>query len=551
MNACPDLLACPRSAALVLILLGLTAPMAAEAQETAAPWAVESPGAAGARFGLGLDAFFERQESLRATGAELTFRSETQEIAPDPLNRDFDFRVDLRAAGLQLPVALPRLGVIHPTLVLQAAMADVTFDFLDQTQEQGQESRGGFSYEGRGPLFGGGLELTSALCRRCPWFAGAGYRFQRLHDLEVDVEGGGVVDDEARLSRDVHEVSARVGYGSPGGRIVSYLGVRHRSTGLEIEEELDTRAFRAELESDATLALAGVEAHLGGSFYGRAEATYGDEDYSALLKVVYLGPGKGPAISWPGRGGETGQVRETEEERRRREQRIEEIGGTLALRLAAIEAAFLAGWRSLEVIQGPDGQPAYIARDVEELLARTEREILSVLGELPELEALRDWVRDEFRAVGTDLGLETPNVAARVASVTFTNEFRRTQARETINKSRADAGLQRAATGPVGTPPRLARDRRLMVPLTFQTTLGKGTQLRIHPRFSSSRAQILERGGLQWVWVGSYSYKVQRGNEDRLYCEARTPEGTAPCPLNLLLNPCRTFACDEEECTCR
>jgi hypothetical protein len=202
------------------------------------PWAVEAPGAAGARYGLGLDLFFERQESLRITFMEQTIRArdlirgteESGVVRTDPglLNRKFDLRLDLTGAGIQPAIALrlPRALGLYPTLIFQAAAADVSLDFLDRNRP-GDSS----SLSGRGALFGAGLDLTRALCGSCPWFAGASYFSQRLPSLTVDRSPGfgppgfEVLEDEVRLSRDVQEASTRVGYGFSGNQVVSYLGV--------------------------------------------------------------------------------------------------------------------------------------------------------------------------------------------------------------------------------------------------------------------------------------------------------------------------------------
>lgn len=549
------------------------------------PWAVEAPGAAGSRFGLGLDVFFERQESLRITSLEETIR--TRDLSsglvvegprqgdPSLLNRKFDYLFEMEGVGFELPIALPELSLpgalrLYPTLFIQAATADVTFDFLDRTRSQDSTT-----FEGRGPLFGAGFDLTTALCRRCPWFTGTSYRFQRLPSLDVErippfaPQGFEVLHDESRLSRDVHEASARVGYGFSGNRVVSYLGVRYRSTDLEIEDDLryldpfreveTTLNSRVQLESETTLALAGVEAYLGGSFYGRIETAASDEDFMALFSVVYLGPGKG--VPWPGPGGEPQAEREeTREEREREEQRARDIASRIAPRLTAIEAAFLAGWKGLEVVKDPDGQPAYYTQDVDDLLETTEQKIRAVLDRFPELEALKDWVSDEFRDVRAELGLGRSNAAAQVAFAAFSTNVVRLQPRGGTNeKRREDPPLQDAANGPVGTTARLARERRLMVQLNFRKELPPGQELPpeqklfIYPRYSNKEnspcAQVLQPGSNP-VWIGSYSHEIQLEDGKRLPlrpCDAKIPRGASPCPL-ILLCARPTIACNEKEC---
>ena len=188
--------------------------------------------------------------------------------------------------GPAVTLRLPSTLGLYPTLVLQAAAADASLDFLDRNRPQDSSSLGG-----RGPLFGAGLDLTRSLCRNCPWFAGASYFFQRLPSLTVDrsphfaLPGFDVLDDEVRLGRDAQEASTRVGYGFPGSRVVSYLGVRHRWNDVKIDDHLQYRdpfqqvettlACRTQLKSQVTLALAGIEARLGPRLFGRLETSVG------------------------------------------------------------------------------------------------------------------------------------------------------------------------------------------------------------------------------------------------------------------------------------
>ncbi|HEY0512570.1 MAG TPA: hypothetical protein VGH73_11735 [Thermoanaerobaculia bacterium] len=393
-------------AALGLLVVGLASPaLAAGAgggawsrlfgwvSDSKPPWAVEAPGGAGERYGLGLDLFFEHQESLRITFMEQrlqtldlqTGRDVGEIIRTDPglLNRKFDLRWDLKGVGAQPAVALPlpRTLGIYPTLVLQAAGADVSLDFHDRNRP-GDSS----SLSGRGPLFGAGLDLTTSLCRSCPWFAGASYFFQKLPSLTVDrspafgPQGFAVLEDKVRLGRDVHEVSTRAGYGFPGNRALSYLGVRHRWTDLDINDHLRTRDpfgvfemsldSRTRLKSEVTLALAGVEARLGPGLFGRLETSVGGGDRGALLRVVYL-------PSHPGSPSGNPPERPTPAETAR-----------IAARIREIRTEFAAVEESL-----PE---AVALTTLLALLDRLEREVLAALP-YPEYAALRDLVTYRFQ----------------------------------------------------------------------------------------------------------------------------------------------------------
>ena len=395
-----------RSALLFAVSLASPALAAAQAEETPAPWAVEAPGAAKARFSLGLDLFFERQESLRIVRLERTIRTrdvpsgneETDIFREDPalLNRKFDVLLELEGVGSELAVALPSVGApgafqLFPTLIVQAAWADVQLDFHDRTRAEDSTS-----YQGQGPLFTTGLDLTSTLCRSCPWFAGASYRFQTLPSLSVDRSpafappGFAVLDDDVRLAREVQEISTRVGYSFPGNRIASYLGVRYRWTDLEVEDDLRYRdplgrtetslSSQTDLESEVTQALAGVEAHLGGSFYGRIETGISDEDHGAWMQVVYLPRGRDD------------------------ESKIDE--DAIADQIRQLRDEFVQAFDALP-------EPVEIMA-VEALLRRFEERLLALLP-FPKLAAMQDWVRHRFRQARDLLVTRTATPSFEVA----------------------------------------------------------------------------------------------------------------------------------------
>lgn len=359
--------------------------------DTKPSWAVEAPGAAGARFGLGLDVFFEHQESLKISFLEQTVRTrdlltggeETGVMRTDPglLNRKFDLQLDLAGVGIQSAIALPSVGLprdlrLYPTLVFQAASADVSLDFHDGTRAEDSSS-----LDGQGPLFGTGLDLATSLCRNCPWFTGASYRFQRLPSLTVDRSppfgpaGFNVLEDEVRLGREVQEASARAGYSFSGNQVVSYLGVSHRWTDVEIEDHLRYRDPFGEVEttldsltrldSETTLALAGVEARLGPRLFSRMETSVGDGDWGVLFRVSYL---------------------LTKEPERLTENQSTEIAAQI-------------GKIRTEYVQALNALPETVELAVVyTLLDRIEKKLLAILP-FPEFAAMHDSVRYEFRKI--------------------------------------------------------------------------------------------------------------------------------------------------------
>ncbi len=366
----------------------LAAPAAAQPVEPPR-WLAESPGASGAGFSLGLDFHFDDLDSLLNTSAFTAVTlfdgaggRFTQVIPGDPglNNRKFDYRFERRSWGAQGPIAFPRVTLgggmtLLPSLVVEAAMTEVTFDFRDRT-----EPALSTSITGRGVSYGVGLEAV-ALGREGQWFFGAGYRFRTLPDLDLERSPPfdptlDVVHDEIRLDQDTHLATLRVGRVFADGRFTPWAGARGRWTELEIDDQLvfvspngietDLRT-RSRFESDSALAVAGVDAWLGGPLVGRAEVAFGDGDVAALLKVVYL------------LGGETGTPKRIASDIAREFRRLEQEFGRAAEEMAPLRAV---------------NPTAYLAAALA-LLDRTEKEAVAILERFDFI-ALADWLRSRF-----------------------------------------------------------------------------------------------------------------------------------------------------------
>jgi hypothetical protein len=532
-------------------------------------------GAAGARFGLGLDFFFERQESLRIASMEsaITVRDlarggeESGVLHGDPglLNRKFDIVWEMEGAGVEFPIALPRLGgFAYSTLVLQAATADVSLDFLDRTRAQDSSSLGG-----RGALLGAEVNVGTAPSPSRPWFTEASYGFQKLPNFTVDrslrfgPEGFEVLEDEVRLGREAQEIATRIGYSFSGNRVTAYTGVLHRWTDLEIEDELRYRdplratethlSSRTELEREATLGLAGVNYRLGPRLHSRLETSVGEGDWGVVFKVVHLGPESEPE---DGTKEDPGNAEI--------ERRLSGIADAIAPQLAIIEARFLADWESLAIVEGPDGQPAYLVREVRLLLDQTERALVDVLKDYSELEALTDWVNDEFRRVRVDLQIETetelptrlpakaPAVLVTVAELEplqhlslSTRGLQHAQARErTREKRKADPIRDRIRDD-------VRKLGKLQARLVFKSYLGKGGQLRLFPRRKRREEGKLYAPNTEFVIsAGSYSWEITQYGKKKaeLNCDGNSKGPAAECPLDIISRFCVVLSCNRVSC---
>lgn len=515
---------------------------------TSPPWAVDSPAAigGGARFGIGLGYLVESQESLRI---------ESQQVAgiegdPDLLNRKFDLEWEMNGPIAQVSVALSSFrltdhGQVFPTLTLEAGSMDVTLDSIGKT-EQGSDA----SIRGRSALFGANLGATASLCESCPWFSGLSYRYRRLPRFDVDRSpvfaepGFEVLHQDTSLSQEVHEISTRVGYIAPNNRIAYYTGIRTRWTDVEIEDELRVvTSQRQEMDlsthttlgSETVQAVAGMDARLVGSLFGNLEIAAGDGDEQVLLKMVFV-PLRHSAHA-------------TEEHRHEKIERFTTVAASLIPQLARILDQFRAEWKALAAIEGPDGQPAYLAAEVDVLLLRNEMALLSLFGQYRELEPLADWTRDRFRETRVDLDLEPEKVASL--------SFQIARGRRALSKVRAD----QAISGVIKPFQNIVRHGKFWTRFIFRASLGPGYQISVYPKYKRGQPEFMTTLGPdedeEFVY-GDYSFEIYHleGQDSTTFrlCNALSglrEERGSPCPLEFMNRPRFTLRCIPTGCTSR
>jgi hypothetical protein len=533
------------------------------------------PAAAESRFGLGLDLLFEHQESLEVSAFRGTIltrdllnggeQSAEQPSDPALLNRKFDFVWELEGTGVELPINLPGRWGLDSKVVLQAGVADVSLDFIGL-----RDSRDNAALSGRGPLFGAELEVEGSPWGSSPWSLGGSVRWQKVPSLTMDRspafqlegfealgdgvqmsrQGFEVIGDDVSLSQEVEEITLRTGY-RVSGNTESDLGVRHRRTEVEIEDALgyldplgesETRlSSHTDFASNATYVVAGIETWLSDRFHGRAETAVGEEDWMVRASIRYF---------WP-----RPTVRDGDEDSPEAQQRAIGIAKALAPGLAALEAAFLAGWRALTVVIGPDGEPAYVARELESLLARTERALVTALARYDELEALRDWVQDEFQELETELDLKRPGSVSRQVRIdsaglpmfALSRSSLAMSVEPTVNRASADsaiAGSYQKGKGVAQGPLRMR--------LVFDTPLRGAVSLVIHPRYNASLTsplrKRLEPGADLPIWIGSYSWRLERRGVAIRHCDGRIAAPTPRCPLSVTEYACMKLDCNDTRC---
>jgi hypothetical protein len=356
--------------------------------------------------------------------------------------------------------------------------------------------------------------LIATLCQRCPWFTSTGYRFEKLPSLAVDrsppfaVPASTVQRDEVRLGREVQEISSRVGYSVSGSRTASFVGVQHRWSDLNIDDRVAFRhAFaqtrlssRTRLESQTTMAVAGIDIALGRGFFSRLETAIGDGDSLVRLNVAFLPSSDEPA-------GDPGLEREAE------------IAAAIVGPLRRLEAS-LDTWETCLDVG---------TCSASEFLTSIETELLRIL-DARELAALRDWVRERFRAARAEAQLAELSTGG-FQPVALTGAAPRPQSStQTVNTVRL-----------IVQPPReMAEEGKLRADLCV-TSEPAGADFRMwppsEPNDPSRQSEVITNRSLRRVYRGIFAYRLRK--DDLAYdCSNNCPR------LNLVDYPQPTFHCD-------
>ncbi|HEX3551696.1 MAG TPA: hypothetical protein VIA62_00530 [Thermoanaerobaculia bacterium] len=85
---------------------------------------------------------------------------------------------------------------------------------------------------------------------------------------------------------------------------------------------------------------------------------------------------------------------------------------TLTPQVKEVQKRFAENRRALRTVQGPDGKPAYLRKDVVELTARTGEDLDKAIENVgPDLRPLEDWSADELARIQVEIGA-APKTAA-------------------------------------------------------------------------------------------------------------------------------------------
>ncbi len=573
-----------------------TAPAAAPGSQSP-PLSVENPASLGARFAVGLDVTVERMSGLDADS--LDFEIEDAGF-PLPLGdlSSLGYETELTLVGAQVPIALPRMGPVSLSLVLEGAAVDGDFDLFlpDGTPRSGEVAVQPASYSGDGMLLGAGIEATAALCPGCPAFVSSGYRFRTLRGMDVGTPGPSACGldgsfalnrQSGEVDREDHSLILRLGWQSPGGRVAPYLGARgylsETTVGVEIPPlfgQLPARA-RLDLQSDEVAGLAGLDVRLG-RYAGRLEGVFGGDREAVLVKLVRgfgapapgIGGDGGPSPSdvvgedghgEPGSGDDPEQgVEEQDAEERRA--RADLIATGLAPELRDLHSRYRERRPDLETTFGVRGEEVYVPADVLSLMDQTEVELLEIL-DFPELTPLRAWVQVFFSDLRSDLpsvagpGVGVPPVSQQQAPTSLRPTSMRLAAVGPAPPAVRAVPVQQPFPGDElkaeqeGVLNRLGAflDRlfsrteagELATDLCLRSEPRPGVEVRLYPYRYPQRllSEVTERT-LRVVYRGLYAYEVEA--EDRSFaCTDRS------CPLlDLWLNDGPHVVCNVDLQTC-
>jgi hypothetical protein len=419
---------------------------------------------------------------------------------PRLLNRKFDIEWSVNGPGLWLPLSFAPRSIggtkIRPTLAFEALNGDFDLRFLNQRETAPDDA-----LHGRGLMYGVELSIGSEF-PGSPWFAEGGYRFHSLPSTDAErsqpfnSQGARVLSDESRLSRETHDAFTRIGYSFPETQLRTYTGVRYRKANVEVKDDLrfvdtllqeTTLSSRTKLDGSATEAIVGVEARRG-SFIGRTEITFNDEDYGVLATVAYV-------------------------RRAKRSPDFAALAASAAPLLAELEAEFRERRKRLTLVPVGEGDTAYLTTEVEHLLGWTEGQLFEILN-ARELAPLRDSIRLRFRRFRKGLALISPaettgnsNSSERAGVVSAAFRLAQTGQSKSWLRRKVDPVLD-AAGDLLLQLSGLAKDRRFTVPLCV-TTVPREAQFQMWPPEDPDgdyrpEPIVVEREALR----GLYVYKI-------------------------------------------
>jgi hypothetical protein len=191
------------------------------------------------------------------------------------------------------------LGIfdLHPALSVQAGGGNLRFDSVSRST--GVTT---LSLHGSGAVVGAGFGVI-ATCPNCSWFLGFNYDYSTIFDAELEGDlrialGPSITNFSARaeVNSHSHSISGRFGLNLLNNHLSPYVGARGTWQHIDFKQhtEFDVAMLgrvisdtTAKFTRDTVEGLAGVDAHIWGPFFVRAETTFNDSDVSVLVKFIY------------------------------------------------------------------------------------------------------------------------------------------------------------------------------------------------------------------------------------------------------------------------
>ncbi len=211
----------------------------------------------------------------------------------------FDWSLNSGAAHIPIGISTIHVGnwQFYPALNVQAGGADLTIDATRRSDGAKQ-----FSLHGSGAVVGAGGSLI-ATCPNCSWYFGAGYDYWTLVDAELErdpcpVPGPTFTNCRSSVEANSHSHSiwGRVGVNLLKNRISPNVGIRGTWQTADVKQHISrdvaglgnvTNDVSQTFERDTVEGIVGVDAHISGPFFARAETTFNGSDVSVLVKIIY------------------------------------------------------------------------------------------------------------------------------------------------------------------------------------------------------------------------------------------------------------------------
>ena len=242
--------------------------------------------------------------------------------------------------------------------------------------------------------------------------------------------------------------------------------------------------------------------------------------------------------------------------------------------MTRIRKDYEARWRNRGIFNCLGGVRCYRLQEVDELLTSTRSQILGGFQPYQELEALGDWVIYEINrardglshaeAVNVTYGEPLRGEPPEAVLVTFALPRLPSGSAQTIpaksgefrSEDKVNKELEAVDQDPLRSVETMMLDGNADIKIRFETTIGLGTYLDIHPLYNHNKTITITPPG-DTIARGIYAFQVMNPNATDVLpsCgvtiivnKKKMVNPAAPFPLMLVKPPCKFLHCSTKAC---